>query len=81
MNSEESISTITLDELRAMITLQLNKHFLVDPAEGRTSRLRTAGLPGPRARLDELDVRGARRPRHATRSCLISAKAQPLVAP
>lgn len=38
MNSEESISTITLDELRAMITLQLNKHFLVDPAEGRTSR-------------------------------------------
>jgi hypothetical protein len=38
MNSEENISTLTMDELRAMIGVQLNKHFLVDPAEGRVSR-------------------------------------------
>lgn len=38
MSSQESISTMSLDELRAMIALQLNKHFLVDPAEGRASR-------------------------------------------
>ena len=38
MNSDENISTMSLDELRAMIALQLNKHFLADPAEGRASR-------------------------------------------
>jgi len=38
MNPEENVSTMTLDELRAMIALQLDKHFLVDLAEGRVSR-------------------------------------------
>lgn len=35
MNPEEDVSSLTLDELRALIAVQLNKHFLMDPAEGR----------------------------------------------
>lgn len=35
MNPEEDVSSLTLDELRAIIAVQLNKHFLMDPAEGR----------------------------------------------
>jgi hypothetical protein len=38
MNPEKKLSTMTLDDLRAMIALQLDKHFLVHPAEGRVGR-------------------------------------------